>query len=129
VSPTLLKAGLNTIAVEMHQANTGSSDLSFDLQLFGSVSSQNTAPIVNAGPDVSITLPAAADLAGSVIDDGLPNPPGAPANAWTKVSGLGTVTFDNAAAPRTRAHFSEAGTYVLRLTANDGEFTVQDEMT
>jgi hypothetical protein len=129
VSTTLLHAGLNTLAVEMHQANATSSDLGFDLELVGSVSSQNTAPIVNAGPDVSITLPAAADLGGSVIDDGLPTSPGAPANQWTKVSGPGTVTFDNAAAPRTQAHFTEAGAYVLRLTSNDGEFTVQDEMT
>ena len=45
------------------------------------------------------------------------------------ISGPGTVTFDNAASPRTAAHFSTAGSYVLRLTANDGEFTVQDEMT
>lgn len=129
VSPTLLKAGLNTLAVEMHQNNAGSSDLGFDLELVGSVSSQNAVPIVNAGPDLNITLPSAADLAGSVIDDGLPSSPGAPINAWTKVSGPGTVTFDNAAAPRTAAHFSTAGAYVLRLTANDGEFAREDEMT
>jgi hypothetical protein len=129
VSTTLIKAGSNTLAVEIHQANGTSSDISFDLELIGNISSQNVAPIVNAGPDVAITLPAAANLSGSVIDDGLPTPPGAPANQWTKVSGPGTVTFDNAASPRTQAHFSSAGTYVLRLTANDGEFTVQDEMT
>jgi hypothetical protein len=129
VSPALLKAGLNTLAVEMHQNGTGSSDLGFDLELFGSVSAVNVAPIVTAGPDVNITLPAAADLGGSVIDDGLPISPGAPANSWTKVSGPGTVTFDNVAAPRTTVHFSTAGAYVLRLTANDGEFTRQDEMT
>jgi hypothetical protein len=129
VSPTLLHAGSNTLAVEMHQANNTSSDLGFDLELVGSVSSQNVAPVVNAGPDISLTLPASANLAGSVIDDGLPTPPGAPANQWTKISGPGAVTFDNGASPRTPAHFSTAGTYVLRLTSNDGEFTIQDEMT
>jgi hypothetical protein len=129
VSTTLLHAGSNTLAVEMHQANAGSSDLSFDLELVGSVSSQNVAPIVNAGPDLSLTLPASANLSGSVIDDGLPTPPGAPANQWTKISGPGAVTFDNAASPRTQAHFSTAGTYILRLTSNDGEFTMQDDMT
>jgi hypothetical protein len=129
VSPTLLLAGPNTLAVEIHQANATSSDISFDLELTGNISSQNTAPVVNAGPDLSITLPASADLVGSVIDDGLPTPPGAPANLWTMVSGPATVAFDNAASPRTSAHFSTAGTYVLRLTANDGEFTVQDDTT
>jgi hypothetical protein len=129
VSPTLLHAGLNTLAVEVHQANANSSDLGFDLELVGSVSSQNIAPVVNAGPDLSLTLPASANLAGSVIDDGLPEPPGAPANQWVVVSGPGAVTFDNAASPRTQAHFVTAGTYVLRLTSSDGEFTVQDDMT
>lgn len=129
VATTLLKAGLNTLAVEIHQANATSSDLGFDLELTGSVSAVNTSPIVNAGQDLAITLPASADLSGSVIDDGLPTPPGAPSNQWTKVSGPGSVSFDNAASPRTRASFSTAGTYVLRLTSNDGEFTVQDEMT
>jgi hypothetical protein len=129
ISPTLLKAGANTLAIELHQANATSSDLSFDLELTGNVSSQNTAPIVNAGPDLSITLPAQVDLQGSVIDDGLPLPPGAPSNLWTVVSGPAAVTFDNPAAPRTAARFSTAGTYVLRLTSNDGEFTIQDEMT
>ena len=36
----------------------------------------NKAPVVNAGPDQTITLPADANLSGSATDDGLPNPPG-----------------------------------------------------
>ena len=35
----------------------------------------NAAPVVSAGPDRTVTRPAAASLAGSVTDDGLPNPP------------------------------------------------------
>jgi hypothetical protein len=37
----------------------------------------NSAPVVDAGLDQTITLPAAATLDGTVTDDGLPNPPGA----------------------------------------------------
>jgi CubicO group peptidase (beta-lactamase class C family) len=37
----------------------------------------NLAPVVDAGLDQTITLPAAATLDGTVTDDGLPNPPGA----------------------------------------------------
>ena len=37
--------------------------------------------------------------------------------------GPGTVTFGNANAVDTTASFSAAGTYVLRLTANDGALT------
>jgi hypothetical protein len=45
------------------------------------------------------------------------------------VSGPAAVAFDNAASSHTLAHFSTAGIYVLRLTSNDGAFSVQDEMT
>src|SRR5207245_5921227 len=41
-------------------------------------------------------------------------------------SGPGTVTFGNANAASTTATFSAAGTYVLVLTANDGQFTISD---
>ena len=36
----------------------------------------NQRPVVNAGPDQTITLPSSATLA-AATDDGLPNPPGA----------------------------------------------------
>ena len=39
---------------------------------------------------------------------------------WTMESGPGTVTFGNAASVDTSASFEQAGTYVLRLTADDG---------
>lgn len=42
---------------------------------------------------------------------------------WTELSGPGTVTFEDAAAPATRATFSASGAYTLRLTANDGALT------
>ena len=77
-------------------------------------------PLVNAGADQTITLPASATLAGTVTDDGLPAPPGAVSSAWSTVSGPGTVTFGDVSAPQTSASFSAAGDYTLRLTANDG---------
>ncbi len=89
----------------------------------------NTAPVVNAGPNQTITLPAAATLSGSVTDDGLPNPPAAVTTAWSKVSGPGTVTFGNAAATNTTVSFSAAGTYVLQLTANDGALSGSGQTT
>jgi hypothetical protein len=88
----------------------------------------NVAPTVSAGPDVAVTRPDAATLAGSVSDDGLPNPPGAVTTSWSKVSGPGTVTFQNAAAMSTSATFSVAGNYVLRLTAGDGSLQAADDV-
>jgi hypothetical protein len=84
---------------------------------------------VNAGPDQSVTLPASAVLDGTVTDDGKPTPPGAVTTAWSRVSGPGPVTFGDASAVITTASFSAAGTYVLRLTADDGALSAADELT
>jgi PKD repeat protein len=88
---------------------------------------QNAAPAVNAGPDRTIQSGTSASLDGTVTDDSRPNP--TPSTLWTKVSGPGTVTFGNAAAIDTTATFSAAGTYVLQLTANDGQLSASDTMT
>jgi hypothetical protein len=89
----------------------------------------NQAPSASAGPDQGITLPASATLNGTVSDDGLPNPPAAVTTTWSKTSGPGTVTFGNAGAVDTTASFSQAGTYVLRLTASDSALSAFDELT
>src|SRR5690606_13300686 len=84
----------------------------------------NQAPVVDAGANQTIVLPAGVTLNGIVTDDGLPNPPSVVTTTWQMVSGPGTVTFANANAVNTTATFSAAGTYVLRLTAEDGELVV-----
>ena len=89
----------------------------------------NQPPVVNAGSNQTITLPAAANLNGTVTDDGLPNPPATVTVAWSKDSGPGTVTFTNSAATATTANFSVAGTYVLRLTASDGALSASTTVT
>jgi PKD repeat protein len=92
------------------------------------LSTVNQPPVVNAGPDQTITLPAAASLNGTVTDDGLPSPPAAFTSTWSVVSGPGTVTFANASNPVTTATFSVAGTYDLRLTANDSALSASDDI-
>ena len=87
----------------------------------------NTAPVVSAGPNRTVTLPASASLAGTASDDGLPGD--TLTSTWSKVSGPGTVTFGNARSPATTASFSAAGTYVLRLTASDGSLSSTDDVT
>jgi adenosine/AMP kinase len=89
----------------------------------------NQAPVVNAGSNQTITLPAAANLNGTVTDDGLPNPPATVTVTWSKDSGPGTVTFANPAAKVTTATFSAAGTYVLRLTASDSALSASATVT
>ena len=83
----------------------------------------NLAPVVNAGANQTITLPASAALSGTATDDGMPNPPGVLSLTWSRVSGPGTVSFASPNAASTNATFSLAGSYVLRLSAFDGSLT------
>ncbi|MHB8521695.1 MAG: PKD domain-containing protein, partial [Limisphaerales bacterium] len=67
-------------------------------------------------------------LRGSVTDDGLPT--GASlAASWSKASGPGDVVFADPHDATTTATFSQTGTYVLRLTASDSDFSSFDDTT
>ncbi|TQV84957.1 PKD domain-containing protein [Aliikangiella coralliicola] len=101
-------------------------DADYALVATGGVSS-NTAPIADAGPDGNVQIPNAITLNGSVTDDNFPGTN--LTNSWSQVSGPGTTTFADANSVTTTATFSTDGTYVLRLTAFDGEFTATDETT
>src|SRR5207245_1296165 len=72
---------------------------------------------VGAGGDQSIRLPAGVTLSGTANE--IPASSGLFVQ-WTKLNGPGSVTFSNASSLNTTANFSDAGTYILRLTASDG---------
>jgi hypothetical protein len=89
----------------------------------------NSAPVVSAGADQRIELPAhTATLVGAVTDDGLPLD-AQRSYSWTVVSGPGAVLFSAPAALSTQATFGAAGTYVLRLSASDTQLTGSDDVT
>ncbi|MCK5921934.1 MAG: hypothetical protein KAG66_13400, partial [Methylococcales bacterium] len=90
----------------------------------------NQPPLVNAGSDKTLNLPnnnlQLTDA--SVTDDALNTPE--PSIQWTIQSGPGAAIFT----PGTNIKnptitFSSAGTYILKLSANDGEFTRSDTLT
>jgi hypothetical protein len=85
---------------------------------FVTCDAQNTAPVVNAGGDRTVDLPAELTLNGSVTDDGLPN--GTLAIAWTQDSGPGSATFSAPDQATTTVSFDAPGAYVLRLSARAG---------
>ena len=87
----------------------------------------NQPPVVNAGADQSITLPAVSSLNGNVSDDGLPS--SNLTTTWTLVSGPGTVTISNPNALSTNLSFSTGGTYTMRLSASDGALSMTDDVT
>lgn len=95
-----------------------------------SASPTNTAPLVNAGPDRSAVLSAASvqlALTGTVTDDGLPDAL-ALSQSWSFVSGPAAVTFSPANTAATTASFTAPGSYLLRLTSSDTQFTASDDV-
>ena len=89
----------------------------------------NHAPVVNAGPDVSVQIGIPVTLIGTVTDDGLPNPPAAVTYAWTYLGTNTDVVITNPASLTNTFVFSTSGDYVFRLTANDGAISSYDEVT
>ncbi|WP_275900366.1 myxosortase-dependent M36 family metallopeptidase [Pyxidicoccus trucidator] len=87
----------------------------------------NTAPVISAGPDVTVNERAAVSLTGNAFDaDGQ-----ALTYAWTRVSGpVVTFTNGNTLTPSFTAPEVTADTnLVLRLTVGDGAATVTDTVT
>ena len=75
----------------------------------------NKAPVVEAGNNRTITLPAN----GVTVDGRADDPDGRVVSyRWSKVSG-GYVRFDQANRARLRANLLQEGTYVFRLTVKD----------
>ena len=89
----------------------------------------NHAPIVNAGQNFTVTLPSAAALRGSVVDDGLPA--GASLTTfWTQIAG--PLNGANIAAPAqafTGVAFQFPGVYRFQLTADDTQLTANATVT
>jgi hypothetical protein len=100
-----------------------------EVLVLASMPPTNLAPVVNAGVTQTVLWPAPASLSGSASDDGKPNPPGVLTTTWSEVSGPGAATFANSNTPATSVSFSAAGTYVLRLMADDGQVKTSSDIT
>jgi hypothetical protein len=88
-------------------------------QLWAYPDGTNVNPFVSAGPDQKIGLGTVTQLGGAAADaDGDPL-----TTQWSFISGPGTVTFSstNVLNPWVAFTTNAPGTYVLRLTVNDGQ--------
>lgn len=87
----------------------------------------NSAPVVNAGADQTITLPTnSTQMNATVTDDGLPS--GNLTRNWSQISGAGTAQFSNQTLEDPTVTFSSAGVYGLRLTVSDGQLQSYDDV-
>ncbi|HWG88120.1 MAG TPA: putative Ig domain-containing protein, partial [Candidatus Acidoferrales bacterium] len=91
-------------------------------------SAANTAPVVHAGTNQTITLPTnSATLNGTATDDGLPN--GTLTTTWTQVSGPVQAAIASPDQLVTVVSFTQPGTYVFKLTASDSVLTSSANVT
>lgn len=95
-------------------------DYNKDFSSFSFQDSGDYLPIANAGSD-RYSL-------GTYVTLGAIAPPAGMTGKWTKISGAGSVTFDNDALPNAKATFSKTGSYALRWTVTYGNCTDFDEM-
>lgn len=86
----------------------------------------NEAPVANAGADQTITLPdddVTVSASGSTDDVAILS------YLWTKISGPSSFTIVDADEETTDITDLTAGTYVFRVTVDDGQFTDSDDVT
>jgi len=88
----------------------------------------NHAPVVDAGTNLAVQIGIPVTLAGSVTDDGLPNPPGVVTNFWTYL-GTNDIAITGPANLTNTFVFTDSGDYVFRLAAFDGELTSFADVT
>jgi hypothetical protein len=118
--------GVGTTAVTLRAADAAGNTAQVAVNL--TVNALNLAPVISAGPDVTVTgLTSVVTLAGTASDDGQPS--GSTMTvAWSQISGPGVAAFANATSARTTVTFSQAGTYVLRLKGTDGTLDSVDDV-
>ncbi len=87
----------------------------------------NRPPVLMVSTPVTGPVGVPIGLSAVVSDDGLPVG-GTVAATWTQVSGPGNVAFADATDPVTAATFDAAGSYVVRLTASDGQLAASADV-
>ncbi len=119
---------LTVVGTYVFRLTASDSQLSSSADVKVTLTPANQPPVVNAGGNQTVNFPSGATLNGSATDDGLPL--GSTLTiGWNKVAGPGSVVFANANVAATQATFSAPGKYVLRLSANDSQFTVDSDAT
>jgi regulation of enolase protein 1 (concanavalin A-like superfamily)/plastocyanin len=92
-----------------------------------SITPLNTAPVVDAGTMLASLPPF--NLDGTVTDDGQPAQPGSVSKSWTQLAGPGLAAFANPATEDTLATLSMSGAHTFRLSADDGDAVIFDDLT
>lgn len=94
----------------------------------GTFVAANFGAIVEVPTNITVQILTPVDLTGVVTDDGRPDPPGAVTLTWTNISGPVPVAILDPAALTNTVTFTNAGAYVFRLIADDGQVKIYDDL-
>jgi hypothetical protein len=115
-----LSAGAHVVRFTMNTAD-------FNVNYVDFAKAGNQAPVANAGTDRSVSAGASATLDGRGSSDP-DNGPQPLTYAWTQLSGP-AATLANANSSQPSFTPATAGTYVFRLTVNDGAASSSDDIS
>ena len=97
-----------------------------NIEVIGQGPLGNQPPTVDAGENQTVRLPDQATLSATLNDDGLPEDPGTVTLLWRVLSGPAGATVAQPTSAQTQVSFTEHGSYLFELTADDGELTTTD---
>jgi hypothetical protein len=89
----------------------------------------NYGPIVVVATNLAVQVLIPVELSGTVTDDGRLNPPGVVSNTWIQISGPLPITLSDPHSLTNAVFFTQAGDYVFRLMADDGQVKVFQDLT
>jgi hypothetical protein len=124
--PLMLQSGTNTVqAIGTKGGNNVADSLIWIIPILP----PNAAIINPATPTVYLNNTNVILQLSATATDNQSNSPPALTTGWSRVSGLGTVTFDDPNALFTNAHFSTNGVYSLAFQATKGVMTTTVGLT
>jgi hypothetical protein len=88
----------------------------------------NFGPVVTVPTNIVVQVITPVDLSGTVTDDDRPVPPGFVSNTWVQVSGPLDVILTDPHALTNTVEFTQAGDYIFRLIADDGQVKVFSDL-
>lgn len=99
-----------------------------DTAEIGTFVAANFGAIVEVPTNITVQILTPVDLTGVVTDDGRPNPPGVVTLTWANISGPVLVTMPDPTTLTNSVTFTNAGDYVFRLIADDGQVKIYNDL-
>ena len=124
-STTFDEVRTSKLRLEIDSNGTYSSGI-LEWKVYDSGRSPDFPPRVTAGVDRVVILGGKTYMNGAIKTLGSK---GTSPVTWRKISGPGTVAFENASEPVTTATFSKIGDYVLRLSAGNAPLSASSTLT